>query len=209
MKVSKEDGSNTLERSSLLSSPVATTLEDSLVVGCIAGDRGAWRALHRRYLPVAVAFLRKLGAPDNELDDVCQDVFTELFRYLPRFRGQAELKTWLYRICASQARRARTRSRALRAVRDRMESERPLTSSVPPVTMTDSTARQLVTRALDALRDDERLALVLYEFEGLPAKQIAEIAGCPEATVWRRLHYARRTFKQALGLSEADAAGGA
>jgi DNA-directed RNA polymerase specialized sigma24 family protein len=36
--------------------------------------------------------------------------------------------------------------------------------------------------------------------EGLPGKQIAEIVKCPEATVWRRLHYARRTFRVALGL---------
>ncbi len=207
MKVATQSDSNTTERSSPLSSPVATTLEDSLVVGCVAGDREAWRALHRRYLPVAVAFLRKLGTPETELDDVCQDVFVELFRYLPRFRGQADFKSWLYRLCATQARRTRTRSRLLRAVRERMEKERQLTTSVPPSTMTDTTARQLVSRALDALRDDERLALVLYEVEGLAAKQIAEIAGCPEATVWRRLHYARRTFKQALGLPEADAAG--
>jgi DNA-directed RNA polymerase specialized sigma24 family protein len=34
--------------------------------------------------------------------------------------------------------------------------------------------------------------------EGLPGKRVAEIVDCPEATVYRRLHYARQTFRQAL-----------
>ena len=40
---------------------------------------------------------------------------------------------------------------------------------------------------------------ILYEMEGVPGKQIAQILNCPEATVWRRLHYARDTFRRALG----------
>jgi hypothetical protein len=59
-----------------------TQIEDSLVRNCVAGTPDAWRALHRRYYPVAMAFLRKLGTRDADADDACQDVFVELFRYL-------------------------------------------------------------------------------------------------------------------------------
>jgi DNA-directed RNA polymerase specialized sigma24 family protein len=47
------------------------------------------------------------------------------------------------------------------------------------------------------------LVFVLYELEGLSGKETAEIAGIPEATVYTRLHYARRTFRAALGEGEA------
>jgi RNA polymerase sigma factor (sigma-70 family) len=78
--------------------------------------------------------------------------------------------------------------------------------SVPPSTMTETTAMQRVAEALNQLNQGDRLVFVLYEFEGLPGKQIADITGCPEATVWRKLHYARRTFRGALGIAEVEVA---
>jgi len=56
-------------------------------------------------------------------------------------------------------------------------------------------AQRLVNLALGQLPESERLVFVLYEFEGLPGKDISEIVDCPEATVWRRLHYARKAFR--------------
>jgi len=183
-----------------------TVIEDTLVRNCRAGDPTAWRALHRRYYPVAVAFLRKLGALPEEIEDTCQDVFVELYRNLANFRGQAEMKTWLYRLCVTQARRTRTRSRVRQVLREKLQRIMPERLSVPPATMTETTAMRRVAKALDQLNQGDRLVLVLYEFEGLPGKQIAEIASCPEATVWRRLHYARRSFRGALGLAEVEVA---
>jgi RNA polymerase sigma-70 factor, ECF subfamily len=206
MKVRPPSDSNQLEQDAAVPSTI-TAIEDSLVQNCVAGDSGAWRSLHRRYYPVAAAFLRKLGASDGEVEDACQDVFVELFRYLPTFRGQADLKTWLYRLCVTQARRARGRSRIMRVIRERLQSDLPREPTIPPATVTESTMLKRISAALDKMNDGDRLVFVLYEFEGLPGKQIAAIAECPEATVWRRLHYARRTFRDALGLSEPEAAG--
>src|SRR5512142_1356971 len=130
MKVSEPSDSNF--RSMVAADPSSVTqIEDSLVRNCVAGDSEAWRALHRRYYPVAMAFLRKLGTRDADSEDACQDVFVELFRYLPTFRGQADLKTWLYRLCTTQARRVGRRSRVLRIIRDRLQQDAPYEPSVP------------------------------------------------------------------------------
>ncbi len=204
-KVTRADDSNKLEQRVDVGTAV-TAIEDTLVRNCRAGDPAAWRALHRRYFPVAAAFLRKLGALPEEIEDTCQDVFVELYRNLANFRGQAEMKTWLYRLCVTQARRTRTRSRIRRVVREQLQRFTPERLSVPPCTMTETTATRRVVEALDQLSQGDRLVFVLYEFEGLPGKQIADIAGCPEATVWRRLHYARRAFKGVLGIAEVEAA---
>jgi RNA polymerase sigma-70 factor, ECF subfamily len=184
-----------------------TAIEDTLIRSCVAGDSDAWRAMHRRYYPVAVAFLRKLGARESDIEDACQEVFVELVRYLPTFRGQADLKTWLYRLCVTQARRVRSRSRTLRLIRERLQSDTAPEPTVPPATVTESTMLERLASVLDKMNEGDRLVFVLYEFEGLPGKQIAAIAECPEATVWRRLHYARRAFCDALGLAESEAAG--
>src|SRR5688572_33424380 len=93
---------------------VEASLEARLVEDCSFGDEQAWRRFHRRYYPVAVAFLRKLGVRDTELEDAAQDVFLQVHKYLRRFRREAELTTWLYRLCVTQARQVRRRARVSR-----------------------------------------------------------------------------------------------
>jgi len=175
--------------------------EAVLVGRCVSGDARAWRELHRVYYPVAGAFLRKLGVRDRELEDATQEVFVQLFRSLPEFRGEAQLKTWLYRLCATQARRARR----FRAVTEALAQWFGV--SAPRATLQelgDDLARERVSRALDQLSDGDRLVLVLFELEGLSGAEVAKIVGCPIASVWRRLHYGRRRFREALGVSEEE-----
>lgn len=188
--------------------PAVTRVTDrDLIAACVGGDGEAARTLHERYYGIASAFLRKLGTRHGEIEDACQEVFLRFFRYLPSFRGEAELKTWLYRLCITEARGARRRRR-IGQVLEVLLSQRRVEASeqVPAAGRTDATLARLCADALDRMGERLRLVFVLYEMEGLSGKQIAEIAGCPEATVWRRLHDARRLFRAAL---DADTGKGA
>jgi RNA polymerase sigma-70 factor (ECF subfamily) len=187
--------------------PAAPRAPDrDLIAACVGGDRDAARELHVRYHAVASAFLRKLGTGPGELEDACQEVFLRFFRYLPSFRGEAELQTWLYRLCITEARRARRRRRIGRVLDVLLIQRRSDDSEqIPAAARSDATLARLCETALGRMGEGLRLCFVLYEMEGLSGKQIAEIAGCPEATVWRRLHDARRLFRAAL---DADASGG-
>jgi len=181
--------------------------DHDLIAACVGGDGEAARELHVRYHAVASAFLRKLGTSPGELEDACQEVFLRFFRYLSSFRGEAELKTWLYRLCITEARRARRRRRIGRVLEVFLIQRRSDDSEqVPAAARTDATLAHVCGAALDRMGEGLRLCFVLYEMEGLSGKQIAEITGCPEATVWRRLHDARRLFRAAL---DADGAQGA
>jgi RNA polymerase sigma factor (sigma-70 family) len=95
----------------------------------------------------------------------------------------------------------------VRVIREQIHSDLPQEPTVPASTVTESTLLKRVNSTLDRMNEGERLVFVLYEFEGLPGKQIAAIADCPEATVWRRLHYARHIFRDGLGISEPEAVG--
>jgi RNA polymerase sigma-70 factor (ECF subfamily) len=199
--------SNSEERVPALATPVLEVEpapDHHLLRECVGGDEAAWRRLHRRSYPVAAAFLKKLGVRERDLEDAAQELFVEVFRYLPTFRGEAEFKTWLYRLCITQARRVRRRARISETLRTllAMAPEEGLVSSP---SLSEGAARSRIEGALSHLSDAERAVFVLYEMENVPGKQIAEIVGCPEATVWRRLHYARRGFKRALGVGEESA----
>jgi RNA polymerase sigma factor (sigma-70 family) len=172
-------------------------IDSALLDACVSGDSGAWRSLHRVCFPRAAAFLRKLGVSEIDLDDAAQEVFVQLFRYLPRFRREAELSTWLYRICITQARSVRRRKRLGHAL-SRLLSLASLPTLVSTPSLPDEVVRRRVQAALGALSEADRTVFVLYEMEGIPGKRIAEIVDSPEASVWRRLHGAREAFRRAL-----------
>lgn len=171
-------------------------VEAPLLLECARGNHQAWRSLHFHYYPVTVAFLRKLGVREPDVEDASQEVFLQMHRYLPQFRGNSQLKTWLYRLCITQARHVRRRRRLSEALRSWLSGA----SEAAPVSseFCEDSARRRTQAALEALSENERIALVLYELEGLSGRQVAETLRCKEATLWRRLHYARKKFIAAL-----------
>ncbi len=176
-------------------------IDPLLLDACLEGDDAAWRRLHRLCYPKAAAFLRKLGVGELDLDDAAQDVFLQLFRYLPSFRREAELATWLYRVCITQARSVRRRRRVTQTL-SRLLALGAAPTLVSTPSLPDAVVRRRVEAALASLSEGDRAVFVLYEMEGLPGKRVAEIVSSPEASVWRRLHGARRVFRRALEAEE-------
>src|SRR3954468_2477682 len=130
-------------------------IDPELLDACVAGEESAWRHLHRLCYPRAAAFLRKLGVSDLELEDAAQDVFVQLFRYLPSFRREAELSTWLYRICISQARSVRRRKRVTQTLA-RLLSLGTAPTLVATPSLPDAVVRRRVEAALSKMTEGDR-----------------------------------------------------
>ena len=157
----------------------------------------AWSAIHRTYHPVATAFLRKLGVRGDHVEDVSQEVFLQVHRYLPSFRGEADLKTWMYRICISEARRHRRRERMSSLFTSLLGEPVVETQATGLEWNPESAARQVLT-GLNALSERRRSILILFDMDGLNGAQIAEIMNCSVQSVWRELHHARAGFLAAF-----------
>lgn len=166
--------------------------QESLVARCVAGDEDAWAWLYSRHARTITHFLRRLGVPHDALEDAVQEVFLQAFRSLDKFRGEAAIKTWLYRLAVTQARRARDRARFARRLRKLLLLE--VTEDVELAEERPEHAERLLRAALGKLTALEREAFVLYELEGQSGPELAAIFRCPEATVYRRLHDARKKF---------------
>jgi RNA polymerase sigma-70 factor (ECF subfamily) len=166
---------------------------DLLVARCIAGERQAWRELHQRYYATAYGFLRRLGVRPPETEDACQEVFVQVFRYLATFQHRADLRTWLYKLCISQAARVRRRAALRAGLRWILRQEAEGAMARGPE-WTESDAQRRVHGALDRMKDIHRGVFVLFELEGLSGQEVAAATGLPHATVRRRLHHARREF---------------
>lgn len=171
----------------------AESWTDSLLEHCASGDEVAWSRLYLRYERPARRFLYRLGVPVEQVDDACQEVFLQVYRYLPNFRGDCSFKTWLYRLCVTQARRTRGKARVLSLLRTMMVAQKPQEAVYGEVS--SRKAEELMQGALGCLTELERATFVLFELEGVSGTEIAKISECPEATVWRRLHDARKKFR--------------
>lgn len=171
-------------------SPAPLTVSDGeLLARCRRGDTAAWRALYDRYAPCVHRFISALGIPMEEREDAAQDVFMAVYRSLGRFRGEAQLSTWIYRIAARHAGRL-GRRRRVREFLNVLVLREPGPAPVPDPSERASQLH-LLDRLLRKLQPKKRVVFVLFEIEGLPVEEIARVVGCPENTVWSRLHHAR------------------
>jgi RNA polymerase sigma-70 factor (ECF subfamily) len=131
------------------------------------------------------------------VDDVCQEVFVQVFRYLGRFQQRAQLTTWLYKICLSQAARLRRRRKVTETLA-RLFGIQEASIVQASIDLPEGELARRTALALAELSEIHREVFVLYELQGLTGEQIAEVVGCPLPTVWSRLHYARLEFRRAV-----------
>ena len=172
--------------------------QPDLVARCQRGEKEALGELYRLHrADVARNLHRMLGPGRGDLEDVLQEVFIEVFRSIARFRGDAKITTWLYRVCVNVAlQRLRKRKRRAEVSADDVVERAPeIQSAETPERDLDNRRRlDAVYRILDELSPKKRVVFILHEIEGREPKEIAGIVGAPVLTVRTRLHYARKEF---------------
>jgi RNA polymerase sigma-70 factor (ECF subfamily) len=165
-----------------------------LLERCRAGERAALGEFYRLYRQdVTRTLSRVLGPGRGDLEDVLQDVFIEAFRSLARFRGEAKVSTWLYRVCVNVALQRLRKRKRLAEVADSAIPESS-TEETPERGLDNRRRLDAVYKILDRLSPKKRMVFVLHEIEGHEPKEIAQIVGAPVLTVRTRLHYARKEF---------------
>lgn len=150
---------------------------------------------------------RMLGRRD-EAEDAVQEVFVQVFKGIDRFRGDAQLSTWVYRIAINICKnRIKYLSRRHAEAQDELEpaAERGsleqgsgLTTgelSRPDQVAMGRQAEDIVKRCIWELEPDFREVLVLRDVEDLTYDEICEITGLAEGTVKSRIHRARGMLK--------------
>ena len=183
------------------------TAEAVLIQRCAAGEESACAELvasHERM--VFQLALHLLGERDEALD-LSQEVFLRVFRTIHTFRGQAALRTWIYRIAINQARnrqrwwRRRRRSDTVQLeqyVLDHGELRQPGDGDAPDRAFARKEMAARLWAALDALPFDQRTVIVLREIDGLSYEEIADSLAVAVGTVKSRLTRARQTLRRQL-----------
>jgi RNA polymerase sigma-70 factor (ECF subfamily) len=164
--------------------------ERELIRRAQKGDKFAFEQLVQGHAPRLYTLAVRMLGSRADADDALQETLIRAWTALPRFRGQAQLSTWLYRI-------------ALNAIHDQQSRTRPTAELIDDwADRVDRFEQGLLgdalQRALAALADENREAIVLYDVLGASYAEIAELQGVAEGTVKSRIFRGRRELAALL-----------
>jgi len=168
-----------------------------------------FEAVYRAWFERVVRWIPAMGVVRGDVEDVAQETFVIVARKLPGFDGE-NLGGWLYAITLRTANNHRRLAWFRRVLL--IEEEAPVgvsSSSTPERELATKQLGELADRILAGMSDKARRAFVLFEVEGYSGEEIAELEGIPLATVWTRVHNARKEFSaRAQKLRKAEKGGG-
>jgi RNA polymerase sigma-70 factor (ECF subfamily) len=160
-----------------------------------SGDQEAFAIVVRVYDRRLRGLAYRLLGDRDRMDDALQEAYVRAFRALPRFRGDAKVGTWLFRItynaCLDELARGR---KVAHAPLDELAGQ---ASDLPEPGDALGTRSELAD-ALATLHPDERAVVLLVDAEGFDYAEAAEVLGVPVGTVASRLNRARNALRQAL-----------
>ncbi len=154
--------------------------------------------LVKKYSEPLYWHVRAMVGSHEDTDDLLQEIFIKVWNALPRFRGESDVFTWLWRIATNETlshlRKARVRA-ALSFVRIDTEAER---ISDPAPWFDGNEALRALRKAIAALPDKQRLVFNMRYYEDLSYEQISDITGTSIGALKASYHIAYEKIKQHL-----------
>lgn len=176
--------------------------DQQLVTRVQQGDKRAFDLLVLKYQYRVHAIVGRFIRDSHEVEDVTQEAFLKAYRALPRFRGDSQFYTWLFRIAVNTAKNylvARSRRPPSSDVNlDDAEfyagSEQLKDLGTPENQLFRDELETVINKAIEELPEDLRTAVTLREYEGLSYEDISGVMDCPVGTVRSRIFRARETI---------------
>jgi RNA polymerase sigma-70 factor (ECF subfamily) len=172
----------------------AAYLQDLMLVDrCLSGQQAAARELFRHQQGRVQATLYRVLGRNRDMEDLLQEVFIQVFKSLPRYRGEARLSTWIDRIAVRVA---------YRYIRKRKSAHLTLELSDEPLAIYTPADRRALARegvrrfysALESLPPAGRLAYALFELDGRTVAEVADLVGASVTATKLRIWRARRAL---------------
>jgi len=189
----------------------ALNAEEALFVARLqANEDAAYDELVRTYSPSIFHVAYRMLGDSAESSDVVQEIFLKVFRNIGGFKGEAALKTWIFRIALSEIlNRLRWWKRRRRFATMSLD-EQPngngtisayavaSASPTPEEVLQSKEEEGAIQEALGKLSKDHRSIIVLRDIEGFSYNEIADVLGVSVGTVKSRLARARGDLKKSL-----------
>lgn len=170
--------------------------EKALIVGCLQGRAEDFRMIVEMYSASAMALALNVLGNYSDAEDVCQELFIQVYKNLKRYDMNKSFKNWMYTILYRRCLDLLRRRRRAAALVKKMGQETALATPGNPDSRRGP--RRLPSDLLENLKTKERTALCLWANEGFSAQEIAEVLRCSASTARVYLFQARKKIKKLL-----------
>lgn len=183
------------------------SMEMDLARAACAGDRDAFGQLFNLLYGRVHRTVWAMLSDESEAHDVAQEAWIKAWRWRERFNFESAFSTWVHRIAVNTALDWLRKRKRLRArFRNLFRPDSPEQIPVPVESDNFQPSKQLqhkelgktIERAIAELPEEQRMVLVLREYEGYSYEEIAQLADCKLGTVMSRLHLARKKLQHSL-----------
>lgn len=188
------------------STPSAEGTMDHMLMQRVAmGDHDAFRQLIERHQNMVVGTVAKMLGNASEAEDISQQVFLRIWKSAKRYKPTAKFTTYLFTITRNLVfNEVRRRKRRKEVSSDEREDNSHLEISDseqyrPDHEMQRQELTHVVDKAIAALPEQQRMAVVLRRYEQMPYEEIAEVLGITISAVKSQLFRARTTLRESLG----------
>jgi len=172
------------------------------------GDESAFREIVEQHkLSVLNLCYRFVGNKDDA-EDIAQDVFIRILNAASRYRPDASLSTWLYRITVNVCLNFQRRKKILNffSLNHQLESGQtagnrlpdPISDEQPDIMLEKKELQTLVQQAIQSLPENQQTVVILHRFEGLSYQEIADVLNTSVSAVESRLHRAKLNLQRKL-----------
>ncbi len=174
--------------------------EKDTIERILAGDLNAFKILIRQHQTLVIGMVRRIIKDQNDVDDLCQEVFIKVFKNLNSFKYNSKLSTWIGQIAFTTAlNHVKKFSGKKHLVVDLDAFENSYqTSDDPEGLLIQKNTAQFVQGEVAKLPIPYRTVLTLYHLQELSYSEVGEITGLPEGTVKSYLFRARKLLKDKL-----------
>lgn len=187
---------------SLVSSPALPDIEnerDLALMRLIAsGDESAMRELIERHQNRVYGTIVRMLGSEREAEDLAQQVFVRVWKSSGRYQPSAKFTTWLYTIVRNlvfNESRRRTRADLQDSVDDEMRDDQQKT---PSAELLDAEKMSAIQSAIDALPEQQRMAIILRRYEEMPYEEMAIVLKQTVPGVKSLLFRARTALRESL-----------
>ena len=180
-----------------------TSADTDLISRAAGGDPSAFQALVERHRSMVYRIAYQFAGNHHDAEDIAQDVFIKVYRSLDRFRQDAQLTSWMYRIVMNACIDHRRRQRPASAAPFGDEAEQRMLNTPEDTPGPEDRAYagelgQVLESEIGRLPNGQRVVFVMRHHQGMKLCEIADALGLAEGTVKRQLHAAVHRLRQAL-----------